>query len=89
MNKPVVHIAGPSALMMTPLLGLTFHSDQRIMMYWLAGAFRSNLFAFEVLNARGTPLSAADLIKNNILHTATGEGCAEELHRRHLEVLHR
>ena len=30
---------------MAPLLGLTFHSDQRIMMYWLTGAFGADPFA--------------------------------------------
>lgn len=35
---------------------------------------------FEVLNARGTPLSAADLIKNHMLHIAKSEDCAKELH---------
>ena len=45
LNKPLLHIAGPSALIMAPLLGLTFHSDQRIMMYWLTGAFGADPFA--------------------------------------------
>ena len=40
--KPVLHIIGPSALIMTPFLGLAFHSDQRIMMYWLTGQFSAN-----------------------------------------------
>ncbi len=31
--------------MMGPLLGLTFHSDQRIMMYWLTGEFGADPFA--------------------------------------------
>lgn len=45
LNKRLVHVAGPSALVMAPLLGLTFHSDQRIMMYWLTGAFGADPFA--------------------------------------------
>ena len=45
LNKPLVHVAGPSALVMAPLLGLTFHSDQRIMMYWLTGAFGADPLA--------------------------------------------
>ena len=45
LNKPLLHVAGPSALIMAPLLGLTFHSDQRIMMYWLTGAFGADPFA--------------------------------------------
>ena len=45
LNKPLLHIAGPSALIMAPLLGLTFHSDQRIMMYWLTGTFGADPFA--------------------------------------------
>lgn len=35
---------------------------------------------FEVLNARGTPLSPADLIKNLILHQARQEGCDTEVY---------
>lgn len=31
--------------MMAPLLGLAFHSDQRIMMYWLTGQFGADPFA--------------------------------------------
>ena len=45
LKKPLLHVAGPSALIMAPLLGLTFHSDQRIMMYWLTGAFGADPFA--------------------------------------------
>lgn len=45
LRKPLLHVAGPSALIMAPLLGLTFHSDQRIMMYWLTGAFGADPFA--------------------------------------------
>ena len=32
----------PSALIMTPLLGLPFHSDQRMIQYWLIGEFAGN-----------------------------------------------
>ena len=45
LKKPLLHVAGPSALVMAPLLGLTFHSDQRIMMYWLTGKFGADPFA--------------------------------------------
>ncbi|MXZ54274.1 MAG: hypothetical protein F4Z34_13935 [Acidimicrobiaceae bacterium] len=45
LTKPLLHVAGPSAVIMAPLLGLTFHSDQRIMMYWLTGAFGADPFA--------------------------------------------
>ena len=45
LDKPILHAAGPSAVTMAPLLGLTFHSDQRIMMYWLTGAFGADPFA--------------------------------------------
>lgn len=45
LNKPLLHVAGPSALITAPLLGLTFHSDQRIMMYWLSGVFGADPFA--------------------------------------------
>ena len=45
LSKPLLHVAGPSALVMAPLLGLTFHSDQRIMMYWLTGAFGADPLA--------------------------------------------
>lgn len=45
LRRPLLHVAGPSALIMAPLLGLTFHSDQRIMMYWLTGAFGADPFA--------------------------------------------
>ncbi len=45
LKKPLLHVAGPSALIMAPLLGLTFHSDQRIMMYWLTGTFGADPFA--------------------------------------------
>ena len=45
LKKPLLHVAGPSALVMAPLLGLTFHSDQRIMMYWLTGEFGADPFA--------------------------------------------
>lgn len=45
LKKPLLHVAGPSALVMAPFLGLTFHSDQRIMMYWLTGAFGADPFA--------------------------------------------
>ena len=45
LRKPLLHVAGPSALIMAPLLGLTFHSDQRIMMYWLTGVFGADPFA--------------------------------------------
>lgn len=44
-KKPLLHVAGPSALIMAPLLGLTFHSDQRIMMYWLTGSFGADPLA--------------------------------------------
>ena len=45
LQEPMLHVAGPSALMMAPLLGLAFHSDQRIMMYWLTGKFGADPFA--------------------------------------------
>ena len=45
LQEPLLHVAGPSALMMAPLLGLAFHSDQRIMMYWLTGKFGADPFA--------------------------------------------
>ena len=45
LRKPLLHVAGPSALVTAPLLGLPFHSDQRIMMYWLTGAFGADPFA--------------------------------------------
>lgn len=35
---------------------------------------------FEVLNARGTPLSPSDLIKNHMLHAASKEGTDGEVH---------
>ena len=35
---------------------------------------------FEVLNARGTPLSPSDLIKNHMLHAASGEGSDYEVY---------
>lgn len=34
---------------------------------------------FETLNARGTPLQASDLIKNLVLHLATGAGMKQEV----------
>ena len=45
LSKPLLHVAGPTALVMAPLLGLNFHSDQRIMMYWLTGEFGADPFA--------------------------------------------
>lgn len=38
---------------------------------------------FEVLNARGTPLSPSDLIKNHILHTASKEESDDEVYNEY------
>ena len=37
-------------MVVAPLLGLTFHSDQRIMMYWLTGAFGADPLAILTQN---------------------------------------
>lgn len=42
LTRYAARAAVPSALIVTPLLGLPFHSDQRLIQYWLIGEFAGN-----------------------------------------------